>query len=401
MPGLTYAPLKWDKWNRSKGCRHWMDKKSFAGKSFSSIFWDAMRLVFYDEHDKPGLLYQGKLYPLAQEIIALNGRRYHFSEQDEIAMLKFGNFHYLGYAVFFPALRFEGPDQDDIGKIWGEAPIGGSEVDVGFHDILDTALTGKGLGLTFPQNDVGLRMITYFTAAIVLHEMMHNHFFRHPQDVNWNRGSDYASSLPHVAALAVLRASPEWSLFTPHIGSGFPRGGYMCCGTRPSPATPITRQGGWRRCKKCEGMFYGETSRGGKCPAGGAHDKSDSGNYLVTQNTPDDSGQHYWRWCNKCQSMFYAGHGTGTCSSGGGHDPNASGDYSLAQNVGESGVENNWRWCNKCQGLFFAGHQSGVCPQGGGHDKTSSGDYSIPVAIRVSADNCPSVFEVAQPQVPR
>jgi len=102
-----------------------------------------MRLVFYDEHDKPGLLYQGKLYPLAQEIIALNGRRYHFSEQDEIAMLKFGNFHYLGYSVFFPALRFEGTDEEDIGKVWGEAPIGGSEVDVGFHDILDTALTGK------------------------------------------------------------------------------------------------------------------------------------------------------------------------------------------------------------------------------------------------------------------
>ena len=115
---------------------------------------------------------------------------------------------------------------------------------------------------------------------------------------------------------------------------------------------------------------------------------------IWTQNTPDDSGQHYWRWCNKCQGMFYAGHGTGTCSSGGGHDPNASGDYSLAQNVGESGGENNWCWCNKCQGLFFAGHQSGVCPQGGGHDKMSSGDYSIPVAIRVSADNCPSVFEI-------
>ena len=119
---------------------------------------------------------------------------------------------------------------------------------------------------------------------------------------------------------------------------GFPEGRNMCCGTRPSPATPITRQGGWRRCKKCEGMFYGETSRGGKCPAGGAHDKSESGNYLVTQNTPDDSGQHYWRWCNKCQGMFYAGHGTGTCSSGGGHDDDGSGDYSLAQNVGESGV---------------------------------------------------------------
>lgn len=29
-----------------------------------------MRLLFMDENDKPGLLYQGKIYPHAKEIIA-------------------------------------------------------------------------------------------------------------------------------------------------------------------------------------------------------------------------------------------------------------------------------------------------------------------------------------------
>jgi len=353
-----------------------MDKKHFAGKSFSSIFWNAMRLVFFDEHNNPGLLYQGKIYPLAKDIIAFNGRRYHFSEADEIAMLKFGNFHYLGFALAFPTLLFEGPDEEDIGKKWGEAPVGGSEVDVGFYDIVDTALKGTGLGLTFPQNETGLRMITYFTAANVLHEIMHNHFFRHPQSVDWTHGSDYASSLPHVAMISVLRASPEWSLFAPFIGSGSPRGGYMCCGTSDPPPTPITRQTGWRWCKKCEGMFFAEVSLG-KCPAAGGHDKTASGDYAITVNSVSGVGQHFWRWCNKCQGLFFAGHGPGQCPAGAGHDLKGSGDYSLVQNLRTTGAQDNWRWCHKCQGLFFAGHGTGKCPAGAGHDQTGSGDYNV------------------------
>jgi len=142
---------------------------------------------------------------------------------DEIAMLKLGNFK---YGIGLLPLRFEGPDKEDIDFSWGEAPINGSEVDVGFYDIVDTALNGTGLNLKFPQNEVGLRMITYFTGAVVLHEIMHNHGFRHPKAVDWNPGSVYASTLPHVALLAVLRASPEWSVFQPAIGAGFPTGGY-------------------------------------------------------------------------------------------------------------------------------------------------------------------------------
>jgi hypothetical protein len=375
------AALTWERWNRSKGCRYGMDEKFFAGKSFSSIFWSAMRLVFYDEHSKPGLLYQGTLYPLGEKIIALNGRRWGFSEQDEIAMLKLGNFHYYEANIFFPPLLVSGPDPEDRDHNWAKA-YGIANVDINFYDILKSALTGLGFvkPVTLPENEVGLRIITYFTAGIVLHEIMHNHGFHHQGSADLNMGSDYASSLPCVAEMAVYSACPEWLLLQAALTNGYPSGGFGCCGTQPPPPAPPTRQSGWRWCKKCEGMFFGEFSGSdGKCPAGGGHDKSGSGNYSVVINSPADPGQHFWRWCNKCQGMFYGGHGAGRCPAGGGHDSYGSGDYSLMQNVGAFGGQNNWRWCNRCQALFFAGHGPGVCPVGGGHDQTGSGDYTVPI----------------------
>ena len=388
--------LKWDNWYRSEGAKEHMPKKSFAGKNFGSIFWDAMRLVFYDEHNKPGLLYQGKLYPLAQEIRAYIGDQYfgssyRFTEKDAEEMLKFGNFHYR-----FPnRLRFEGPDKEDIGKAWGEAVVDGYEIDVGFYDILDTALNGTGLGIPFPRNELGLRLITYFTGAIVLHQIMHNHHFVHPRGLpEWNKGSSYALSLPHVAFLAVLRASPDWAFFAPLVLSRYPLGGYMCCSTQSPPlGPPEARQPYWSWCSECQGMVgwhgvwqsdpfknsgYGLRNWYDSCPArhNQGHITGESGKYVMTVNIPSDPGQHLWRWCAKCLYLFFSGHGTGKCAFGGEHFSLGSGDYSLMQNVGT--FQNNWRWCNKCQGLFFAGHGAGVCPAGGGHDSTGSADYSVP-----------------------
>jgi hypothetical protein len=39
-------------------------------------------------------------------------------------------------------------------------------------------------------------------------------------------------------------------------------------------------QGGWRRCKKCEGLFYGAATQPTVCPAGQAHD-ADTAEYLL------------------------------------------------------------------------------------------------------------------------
>jgi hypothetical protein len=38
-------------------------------------------------------------------------------------------------------------------------------------------------------------------------------------------------------------------------------------------------QSGWKRCRKCVGLFYGPFQ--GKCPAGGTHDAQGSLNYWV------------------------------------------------------------------------------------------------------------------------
>ena len=36
------------------------------------------------------------------------------------------------------------------------------------------------------------------------------------------------------------------------------------------------RQSGWRRCKKCEGLFFGDEKRRGSCPAGKEHDPEEA-----------------------------------------------------------------------------------------------------------------------------
>jgi hypothetical protein len=135
-------------------------------------------------------------------------------------------------------------------------------------------------------------------------------------------------------------------------------------------------QSDWRWCNKCQGMFFGGNP-GSRCPAGGAHSKTSSGNYRLVQNTSGAHGQPDWRWCNKCQGMFFGGNPGSKCPAGGAHVKTGSGNYVLAHNVPPSPLQSNWRWCNKCQGMFFGGNPGSKCPAGGAHIKTGSGNYSM------------------------
>ena len=92
------------------------------------------------------------------------------------------------------------------------------------------------------------------------------------------------------------------------------------------------------------------------------------------------TAQDNWRWCNKCQVLAFAGFPSlGACAAGGSHEHSGSGDYVLIQDVPVGGNEqDNWRWCNKCQALAFAGNPSpGPCADGGSHDHSGSGDYVL------------------------
>jgi hypothetical protein len=52
---------------------------------------------------------------------------------------------------------------------------------------------------------------------------------------------------------------------------------------------------------------YDNTLNLGPCPAGGSHDHTGSGNYLLQHDTPLGASQQAdWKWCGKCQELTYA-----------------------------------------------------------------------------------------------
>ena len=144
-------------------------------------------------------------------------------------------------------------------------------------------------------------------------------------------------------------------------------------------------QGGWRWCKKCEGLWFadGGADRKGKCPAGEGHDTTDSGKYSLAHNDDDAAGQGGWRWCKKCEGLWFADapDRKGKCPAGEGHDTADSGMYTLTHNVDDAAGQQGWRWCKKCEGLWFGdggADRKGKCPAGDGHDAADSGKYTLP-----------------------
>lgn len=208
MPYMT-----WNVWYRSEGCRNWMDKTPFGGVSFTNIFYDAMRSVFYDENNKPGLLPQGAVFAASQDIVnnRNKGKRFGFSLSDQQTMLRDGIFKYNSSNWFSDSrLRFEGPDKGDE-KDYAKTQINGSTVDLNFYNIVNfaTASSNDFHGLHIPQSSAGAHELAFFTGGVVLHEVMHDHGFKHPETDHPDHtpGSDYACSLPYVAYLSVLFAA--------------------------------------------------------------------------------------------------------------------------------------------------------------------------------------------------
>ncbi|SDE11573.1 hypothetical protein SAMN04487996_103383 [Dyadobacter soli] len=226
--------LKWANWYRTEGCRHWMDKTKFAGVSFTNIMYEGMRAVFLDEKGNPGMLYTGEVYEHSKQVVAENGRRNGFDEGDQIKYLRNGLFKFEDNSdsilspildLFQGRLRFQGPDKEDSKRTkYAEADVGGDHIDVHFYNIVADATSGQGSFLAngpLPQNASGVTQLAYFTAAVILHEIVHFEGFTHPKTPDHESGSDYASSLPHVAMLSVLRAAharlgtSQLPLFTP------------------------------------------------------------------------------------------------------------------------------------------------------------------------------------------
>jgi hypothetical protein len=139
----------------------------------------------------------------------------------------------------------------------------------------------------------------------------------------------------------------------------------------------MPRQTMWRWCDKCQGFSYAGNPTLGTCPAGGAHNPTQSGHYDVIFGDAIPGAQNFWRWCHKCQGMFYTGNpDQGHCPASGTHDGSQSGHYSFMTGDDVSGTQGKWRWCHKCQGMFYSGNASqGTCPAGGAHDGSQSQGY--------------------------
>ena len=149
---------------------------------------------------------------------------------------------------------------------------------------------------------------------------------------------------------------------------------------------------GWRWCFNCQGLFFSDSPNQGICSSDAkSHDASKSGKYLVnfgeTQPGATDSfgstagQQGGWRWCRKCQGMFFAGdESQGVCPANHiGHDASLSGHYSMVLDDGINCIgQLHWRECRKCRGLFYSGNpDQGACPAGGAHQATISDMYQL------------------------
>lgn len=95
-------------------------------------------------------------------------------------------------------------------------------------------------------------------------------------------------------------------------------------------------------CRKCQGLvFFGNTDSSGaiswgRCPLknelGNSHDPSVRYNFALEHGiAPSRSKmQSGWRWCRKCEGLFFAFNaGKGRCPAKGAHDKSQSGDYNV------------------------------------------------------------------------
>lgn len=213
MPQLT-----WDMWFRSPGCRKWMTRTTFGKWHYGQIFWDAMRQLFYDEKGNPGVLYQGEVYKAAKKVVKWNKNKTSgFDDADLKKFLKDGEFRYKAQrpGVFGGTLTVEGPSKSDLKNNYYASAGTGELIEFNFYEHVAVAKE-----LAWKRDDEGRSKLVWLTAATMLHEMMHNHGFSHPDDVSYDAGSAYATTLPFVAEMAVCRASPYWDEFKGYYDSG-------------------------------------------------------------------------------------------------------------------------------------------------------------------------------------
>ncbi len=165
------------------------------------------------------------------------------------------------------------------------------------------------------------------------------------------------------------------------------------------PEDPLN-QGKWRRCGKCQTMFFiGSSPNQGICPADRLrHEAADQTDFVLPHDQPEDPNHvANWRRCRLCSCLYWDGlwmkrYCVATT------DPKNPVDHIaisqsedlfkalqdeliLTYDVQEdSSHQGNWRYCTKCNGLFNASDNN-KCPVDGKQHDNSNGLKPLPGRI--------------------
>lgn len=135
-------------------------------------------------------------------------------------------------------------------------------------------------------------------------------------------------------------------------------------------------QPGWRWCSRCHGLAFDDgISAAGLCPAGGTHDHSRSGNYVIPIDAEASGGQTRWFFCGQCSSLHYvpSGGSAGRCTNNRTHA--IGGEYIITHGT-SAAPGARFRWCKRCSCMVLGDNPAG-CAANGNHDTVGSGHYTV------------------------
>ena len=136
-------------------------------------------------------------------------------------------------------------------------------------------------------------------------------------------------------------------------------------------------QGGWKWCQRCHLLAYSGDGKIGKCLEGGEHDHPPSStDFGLPVNNTGSLRQSGWRKCRKCRCLFYGERDPGKCHGGFSHDFSRSSNYSLS--TAPMGLSSEgWKWCCKCEGLVYPATTRSACSAKGFHETRASSGYHL------------------------
>lgn len=117
---------------------------------------------------------------------------------------------------------------------------------------------------------------------------------------------------------------------------------------------------GLRRCRKCQTLYNSNPpSAQGSCPADGHTHEKTAFDFQLMFDIPQSDAQSEWRRCTRCEAIFFNDKKKGKCNA----DPDARDPHTpdMARNFGvphgrpeTEHVQAGWEFCMKCNALFFA-----------------------------------------------